>query len=257
MIKFFRQIRKSQLQQSKMSKYFKYAIGEIILVVIGILIALQINNWNQTIKNNNKEVYILKELKKEFQNDSIQLQSFSGLVAGKASDGNQIKNVILKKNHMSTDSLIFKAFFNGRVVLFESYTPTFDELVSTGKLDLIKNDELKKLINSYKSYLNVEKTFLFYEAQKRKEAYNQHLFKYFESQIMTELWEKIRLQKKGSAFSNYLINPGGFLADPETLFHVNVAIGVDRELHWGYTQRTLWRVVSIIEAIDRELKNKS
>ena len=47
MIKFFRHIRKSLLMENRTSKYFKYAIGEIILVVIGILIALQINTWNQ------------------------------------------------------------------------------------------------------------------------------------------------------------------------------------------------------------------
>jgi hypothetical protein len=46
-IKFFRNIRKNLPNESKMTKYFKYAIGEIVLVVIGILIALQINNWNQ------------------------------------------------------------------------------------------------------------------------------------------------------------------------------------------------------------------
>ena len=46
MIKFFRKIRQNLVMQNKTSKYFKYAIGEIILVVIGILIALQINNWN-------------------------------------------------------------------------------------------------------------------------------------------------------------------------------------------------------------------
>jgi len=47
MIKFFRKIRQNLLSEGKTGKYFKYAIGEIILVVIGILIALQINNWNQ------------------------------------------------------------------------------------------------------------------------------------------------------------------------------------------------------------------
>ncbi len=47
MIKFFRNIRKTLLTEGKTSKYFKYAIGEIVLVVIGILIALQINNWNE------------------------------------------------------------------------------------------------------------------------------------------------------------------------------------------------------------------
>ena len=60
MIKFFRKIRQNLINQNKTSKYFKYAIGEIVLVVIGILIALQINNWNE--KRNNKaklESYIL------------------------------------------------------------------------------------------------------------------------------------------------------------------------------------------------------
>jgi hypothetical protein len=47
MIKFFRKIRQNLLIENKTSKYFKYAIGEIILVVIGILVALQINNWNE------------------------------------------------------------------------------------------------------------------------------------------------------------------------------------------------------------------
>ena len=51
MIKFFRKIRFSLLSENKTSKYFKYAFGEIILVVIGILIALQINNWNENRKN--------------------------------------------------------------------------------------------------------------------------------------------------------------------------------------------------------------
>ena len=52
MIKFFRHIRKDLMEQNKTSRYLKYAIGEIILVVIGILIALQINNWNELRKSN-------------------------------------------------------------------------------------------------------------------------------------------------------------------------------------------------------------
>jgi len=59
MIKFFRHIRQSLIQQNKMGKYFKYAIGEILLVVIGILLALQINNWNDLRKNRVYEREIL------------------------------------------------------------------------------------------------------------------------------------------------------------------------------------------------------
>ena len=53
MIKFFRKIRQKLLSENKFSKYFIYALGEIILVVIGIMIALQANNWNEKRKTNN------------------------------------------------------------------------------------------------------------------------------------------------------------------------------------------------------------
>jgi hypothetical protein len=61
MIKFFRKIRNTMLNENKFSRYTFYALGEIILVVIGILIALQINNWNeQRIENNQLNYYRLK-----------------------------------------------------------------------------------------------------------------------------------------------------------------------------------------------------
>ncbi|WP_445383009.1 hypothetical protein [Robiginitalea sp. IMCC43444] len=63
MIKFFRRIRQNLLSAGKTGKYFKYAIGEIILVVIGILIALQINNWNEQRISNLYENKLLKELR--------------------------------------------------------------------------------------------------------------------------------------------------------------------------------------------------
>jgi len=71
MIKFFRKIRQNLLSEGKTSKYFKYAIGEILLVVIGILIALQINNWNEQRKNENKILSILKEVQNDLQEDIL------------------------------------------------------------------------------------------------------------------------------------------------------------------------------------------
>ena len=62
MIKFFRKIRQKLLTEKKFSKYLIYAIGEIVLVVIGILIALQINNWNEDQKNKALEKNMLENL---------------------------------------------------------------------------------------------------------------------------------------------------------------------------------------------------
>ena len=69
MIKFFRNIRKKLLAEGKTTNYLKYAIGEIILVVIGILIALQINNWNQDRLDRNFETVMLKEVKSSLESD--------------------------------------------------------------------------------------------------------------------------------------------------------------------------------------------
>ena len=55
MIPYFRKIRKQHADDNKPLKYLRYAVGEIILVVIGILIALQINNWNQARIDQKKE----------------------------------------------------------------------------------------------------------------------------------------------------------------------------------------------------------
>lgn len=67
MLKFFRKIRQNLLSEGKTTKYFKYAIGEIVLVVIGILIALQINNWNEE----NKERLVEKQRYQNILNDLV------------------------------------------------------------------------------------------------------------------------------------------------------------------------------------------
>ena len=75
MIKFFRKIRQKLLSENKFSKYLIYAIGEIILVVIGILIALQINIWNSKRLENKEERNVLINLKKDFQQNQVSLES--------------------------------------------------------------------------------------------------------------------------------------------------------------------------------------
>lgn len=69
MIQFFRKIRQNLIMQNKTGKYLKYAIGEIVLVVIGILIALQVNNWNNLKQERKTEVAILREIYSNLQED--------------------------------------------------------------------------------------------------------------------------------------------------------------------------------------------
>jgi hypothetical protein len=95
MIKFFRHILQNLLMQNKTGKYFKYAIGEIVLVVIGILIALQINNWNQ------------KKSDRKIEQDYI-----ASLIEDTKTDLSNFKNAIAlnEKRIKILDSLAFKCF---------------------------------------------------------------------------------------------------------------------------------------------------
>lgn len=104
MIKLFRRIRQQLLSEGKTSKYFKYAIGEIVLVVIGILIALQINNWNEKQKEKTLERKVLIELMKSLQNNSYVMvqDSITRIEWNKSSD---IIIFSLQNNMNYSDSL--------------------------------------------------------------------------------------------------------------------------------------------------------
>ena len=143
MIKFFRHIRKSLIQKNQMGKYFKYAIGEIVLVVIGILIALQVNDWNEQRKERVAERKILNEIliDLEFaQNDLVRdIQINKNNL--KASEDLKL----LLFNREKGDSLV--QFMNRAYFATQFYPRTtgYQSLKSKG-LDLIQSDSLRKAI---------------------------------------------------------------------------------------------------------------
>jgi len=80
MTKFFHRIRQKLLRDKQFSKYILYAIGEIFLVVIGILIALQINNWNEEVKNQKNEYSFYREILSDLEKDSVKLSDLTLLL---------------------------------------------------------------------------------------------------------------------------------------------------------------------------------
>ena len=111
MIKFFRKIRYDLMEKNKTGKYFKYAIGEIVLVVIGILIALQINNWNEQRKQNSQERYILNQLKVEFEADSIKINTLEKLTTGKMNESKYLLQLITEYNKDSIRFIPLSLYF--------------------------------------------------------------------------------------------------------------------------------------------------
>ena len=78
MLKFFRNIRRTLLADNKTGKYFKYAIGEVILVMVGILLALQVNNWNEEKKTTLLEEKVLRELRETLKENVKLLNNACG-----------------------------------------------------------------------------------------------------------------------------------------------------------------------------------
>ena len=81
MIKFFRKIRQDLLRDNKIGDYLKYAVGEIVLVVIGILIALSINNWNESRKNDLEQALLVKNIIEDLRLDFIHINKSSEQVS--------------------------------------------------------------------------------------------------------------------------------------------------------------------------------
>jgi hypothetical protein len=133
--------------ENKISKYLKYAIGEIILVVIGILIALQINNWNETKKYRKSEKYILTEIKNNLREDSDLLFNIieKRSAADKAIDSIRlaINNKTIDKQNLENNLLV--------ILDFERYFPinqAYEVLKSKG-LELSNNSLTTKVTRYY------------------------------------------------------------------------------------------------------------
>ena len=158
MIKFFRKIRQRLLTENKFSKYLIYAIGEIVLVVIGILIALQINNWNESSKQRIEEVRLLEKVSIDLVSDINQLKKN----IRNATDRQTIVDSIFTFLHKDPNSDPMK-FLNYNFVAistenhFEVNSGTFDESQSAGSIKFIQNDSLREQIFNY--YRNTKRNY--------------------------------------------------------------------------------------------------
>ena len=157
MIKFFRKIRQNLLMENKNRKYIKYAFGEITLVVIGILIAFSLNNWNENRKVDKEEILILNSLY-----DDLKL-------AKKQSETNMFtehqltKSLIFLINFQSNNSELKKSMdldsiFNHALWSLGGDSPVinaYSDLKNTGKIGLIKNKNLRKKFTDLELSLNL------------------------------------------------------------------------------------------------------
>ena len=146
MIKIFRKIRQNLLTENKFRKYLLYAIGEIILVVIGILIALSINNWNEKQKDLAKEELILKQLQSEYQSNLAQLDEKILMRNEALIACNILINQIDNPNGVNEEEL-YKSLW--QILRDPTFDPIKNDIVGSENLRLIQNNTLVRFLSNW------------------------------------------------------------------------------------------------------------
>ncbi|MCW8982273.1 MAG: DUF6090 family protein [Altibacter sp.] len=149
MIKFFRHIRQRLIGENRFSKYLLYAIGEIILVVIGILIALQINNWNENRKERILENSILDKISTNIQDD---INQYNKILSAENSARVKVDSFLtIIRNPMRFQTSDLDPYYKS-LWYFQRFTPNksaLTNLISSGKINIIENQELLENVLGY------------------------------------------------------------------------------------------------------------
>ncbi len=192
MIKLFRKIRQNLLSEGKIGKYFKYAIGEIILVVIGILIALQINNWNTNQINKSESKEFNQRLFNEFAGNldlaNTKIEKIESLIKSSRSILELFNEKPEHNSPRKLDSLLAIAIEGVKV---EFRTGTLNEGLNTGKVALIESEILKSKIYGLTSNIDYVR-----EWDKTYSAYLSNI-------LLPFLYKNFNFRNMDNAFSNY------------------------------------------------------
>lgn len=158
MIKLFRNIRKNFLNEGKTGKYFKYAIGEIVLVVIGILIALYLNNKQEEYTIQKQQENYLKLVKGEMVRNLLSLSIEKKELSVKLDNAYKMLNIANNDSviELLTEpdlSQLLNTFFNSDIVLFYE-NGALNQIIYSGGLKEIKNDSISGLLASWEGKVN-------------------------------------------------------------------------------------------------------
>jgi len=146
------------MEKNKTGKYFKYAIGEIVLVMIGILLALQVNNWNQNRLDKNEEVLLFGAIAKKMNHNRFQHQHGVKKYTEVVNGARKLIKLSGKPMHDSLRSHIEQSLFDvkKRFLMGKSnQTSIYDELIASGKLNLLRSKKLRQELTQLKANLQL------------------------------------------------------------------------------------------------------
>lgn len=160
MLRFFRAIRRSAIGEGRLPTYLLYAVGEILLVVVGILIALQVNNWNDERKMRGSEQVVLGSLLEEFESNRESLRTAvaqnQSNIASALEIGQYTGPDLPEIEEAELSALMVGAFKEN-----PRYTPSLGglyEVINSGKLSILSDPDLRTSLASFESELDLVRT---------------------------------------------------------------------------------------------------
>jgi len=193
MLAFFRKIRLKLAFENKPLKYFRYAVGEIFLVVIGILIALSINNWNNSRIKNNNAIALSKRLLVETKKNKKQLEYQMNRVKELQEETKSLLNMFgpdyKEKSSKLLDSLLYGLI---STPLYEFNESTLTEGLNTGQISSLPSDSLRTLL------YDIPRRMI------RINNYEEEMTRDIENNIMHFLYNEISLRQVDERFSDKL-----------------------------------------------------
>ena len=158
MIRILRHVRRQLLTENKFSRYLLYAVGEIVLLVIGILIALQINNWNNRRILDRNEIKSYQNIKQQLDEDKKELSKAKAYNDYRFKVYEFANDIIISQDYKRQDSLAMCIMMLSQFSDFHKSGNIYESLVNSGDIKLIKNDTIpRKLQKLQMTYTFVNK----------------------------------------------------------------------------------------------------
>lgn len=244
MIKYLRKVRRNLLSKGKTAEYLQYAIGEVVLVVIGILIALGINNWNEERKNRQAEDQVLQNVFEDLKSNEEALKLAELRIDLQIRETKQFLELMQAEPHDSSLAKVKELLYYSSEVEDVQLNLSGIQVAISNKIELILNDTIKREIVQYP---------VLFEGYKEQENLMRDLKT---NRIRPRIKEYVFLEEIASVASNFSSDIKGLLSD-RTLANDFT----DRKWESAEWREDFMKLrrhgQGLIKLIEKELKHKS
>ena len=245
MSRFLRKFRWESLSRKRLRKYLVYAAGEIILVVIGILIALQVNSWKNQRQLEKKEIQYLLQIRDNLQQDTGNLNNalaFNQEKIQAIKDTYQIFGTIRNRDSLAV------AFAKKMIVLpnfrvFIGTRTAFDNMLNANSIDLISDQDLRQALSAYYSNLQIE-----YGTQERVVMSNRNFVDYVSQSVVTKEFLSDKMDAKLDLPENKTFSLHQDPVAAGSLFQLYM-VTTTQDLYLKNTRETVEKLTQMIDNI--------